>query len=151
MIHPDARLLRELQHDSNRSIAEIAEAAGLSTSACHRRIKQFEEQGLVTGYGARLDPARLGLGLHVFVEIALASQSREAMDRFEEAVGQFQEILECHLTSGSADYVLRVAARDLEQFDGVHRNVLARLPGVSSMQTRFSIRRIKAWEGYPVQ
>jgi Lrp/AsnC family transcriptional regulator, leucine-responsive regulatory protein len=100
-----------------------------------------------------LDPRALGLSVEVFVEITLTSQSREAMDRFERSVCDFDEILECHLMSGAADYILRVAAKDLEQYDWdwVHRECLARLPGVSAMRSSFSLRRIKQMRGYPVR
>jgi len=147
----DIAILQALQADSRRSIAELGECAGLSSSACHRRIRALEEQGFIAGYGARLVPAKLGLQLHAFVEISLTSQSQESMDRFEAAVRRFDEILECHLMSGTADYQLRVAAADLEDFDSIHRNCLARLPGASSIRTSFSIRAIKSWAGYPVR
>jgi len=147
----DRSLVHALQNDSSRSIAELAEQAGTSTSGCHRRIKSLEAAGLIVGYSAVLDPYRLGLKLQAFVEITLNSQSREAMDRFEQAVGDFDDILECHLMSGNADYILRIAATDLEQFDRIHRECLARLPGVSSMRSSFSIRTIKRWRGYPTK
>jgi Lrp/AsnC family leucine-responsive transcriptional regulator len=150
MDRADIALLEALQRDSSRSIAELSDAVGLSPSACHRRIKSLEEAGLVAGYAARIDPRKLGLKLMAFVEITLTSQSREAMDRFEAAVQDYDDILDCHLMSGAADYLLRVAAADLDQFDDIHRNCLARLPGVSSMRSAFAIRNIKQWRGYPV-
>jgi Lrp/AsnC family transcriptional regulator, leucine-responsive regulatory protein len=151
MDRADIALLDALQRDSSRSIAELAEAAGMSSSACHRRVKALEASGAIAGYAAQLDPQRLGLKLLAFVEITLTSQSREAMDRFEAAVGDYDDILDCHLMSGSADYLLRVAAADLEQYDRIHRDCLARLPGVSAMRSAFAIRRIKRWRGYPVK
>lgn len=147
----DHRLLIELQRDSSSSIADLAERVGTSSSACHRRIKALEAAGVITGYSAVLDPKRLGLSLQAFVEITLVSQSREAMERFEQAASAFDDILECHLMSGSGDYILRIAARDLEQFDHIHRDCLARLPGVSAMRSSFAIRTIKRWQGYPVR
>ncbi len=150
MDRADTALLQALQQDSSRSIAELAEVAGLSPSACHRRIRALEQAAIVTGYAARVDPRRMGLAVQAYVEITLTSQSREAMDRFEAAVGDFDDILECDLMSGSADYLLRVAASDLDQFDHIHRDCLSRLPGVSAMRSSFSIRRIKRWSGYPV-
>ena len=145
----DRRIIHALQTDSSRSLAELAEQVGASASGCHRRIKSLESAGLILGYSAVLDPQRLGLTLQAFVEITLTSQSRETMDRFEQAVGDFDDILECHLMSGNADYILRIAARDLEQFDRIHRECLSRLPGVSSMRSSFAIRTIKRWSGYP--
>jgi len=151
MDRSDIALLEALQDDSALSIADLAERVALSPSACHRRVKAMEQSGIITSYGARLDPKLLGLSVEVFVEITLNSQSREAMDRFEQAVGDFDDILECHLMSGSADYLLRVAARDLGQYDAIHRDCLARLPGVSAMRSSFSLRRIKQMRGYPVR
>lgn len=151
MDRADLALLEAIQADSSLSVAELAEKVALSPSACHRRIKALEQVQVIAGYGARLDPRKLGLTVEVFVEITLISQSREAMDRFEQAVSDFDDILECHLMSGTADYLLRVAARDLEQYDRIHRDCLARLPGVSSMRSSFSLRRIKQMIGYPVR
>ncbi|MFZ9396316.1 MAG: Lrp/AsnC family transcriptional regulator [Erythrobacter sp.] len=146
----DAKLLDALQRDSTQSIATLAEHAALSPSACHRRIRALEQSGIITGYGARLDPQRLGLSLEVFVEITLTGQSDAVMGRFEAAVQEFDDILECHLMSGASDYLLRVAATDLKQFDTIHRECLARLPGVASMRSSFQIRSIKRWTGYPI-
>ena len=150
MDRADTAIIVALQQDSSRSIAQLAELAGVSPSACHRRIRTLEESGVVTGYRAQVDARRLGLKLQAFVEITLTGQNREAMDRFEAAVADFDDILECHLMSGNADYLLRVAAADLDQFDHIHRECLSRLPGVSSMRSSFSIRPIKRWTGYPV-
>lgn len=150
MDRADYALLEALQRDSSQSVADLAEAVALSSSACHRRIRALEEAGVIIGYGARLAPRKLGLSVEVFVEITLTSQSREAMDRFEQAVGDFDDILECHLMSGAADYLLRVAAADLDQYDRIHRDCLARLPGVSAMRSSFSLRQIKRMQGYPV-
>ncbi|GGZ12102.1 Lrp/AsnC family transcriptional regulator [Novosphingobium colocasiae] len=150
MDRADRAIMTALQADSSRSIADLAALVNLSPSACHRRTRALEEEGLILGYAARVDPRRIGLTVEVFVEITLTSQSREAMDRFERAVGDFDDILECHLMSGSADYQLRVAALDLDHYDRIHRDCLARLPGVSAMRTSFSLRRIKRFEGYSV-
>lgn len=145
----DRSILNALQEDSSRSISELADIVGASTSSCHRRIKSLESAGLIVGYSALLDPQQLGLKLQAFVEITLESQGRDAMESFEQAVRGFDEILECHLTSGNADYILRIAAHDLEQFDSIHRECLSLLPGVSAMRSSFAIRTIKRWRGYP--
>ncbi|MEO5707882.1 MAG: Lrp/AsnC family transcriptional regulator [Alteraurantiacibacter sp.] len=146
----DSLILDSLQRDSSLSIAELADIAGVSASACHRRIKSLEAAQIIRGYSAQLDAHKLGLKLNAFVEITLTGQSSEAMAAFEQAVLDYADILECHLMSGNADYLLRVAARDLEHFDTIHRDCLSRLPGVSSMRSSFAIRKIKRWSGYPV-
>lgn len=144
----DRKLLAALQADSHASLAQLAERVGLSSSACHRRMRALEEAGTITGYGARVDPARVGLNLHALIDITLESQSREAMERFEHAALGFPDILECYLISGTADYRLRIAALDMTDYDRLHRECLARLPGVSVMHTSFVIRPVKAWNGY---
>lgn len=147
----DAQILRSLQADSSGSIAELAERIGLSTSACHRRVRQLEEMGLIERYVARLGREALGLALEVFVEITLHSQSEESLEAFEGAVTDSEDILECHLMAGQADFLLRVAARSVDHFDQIHRKTLAKLPGVSSMHSSFVLRSTKTWQGYPVE
>ena len=150
MERADLALISALQRNSSYSLAELAAQVGVSASACHRRVRALETAGIITGYAAQIDPARLGLKAIAFVEITLTSQSREAMDRFEAAVQDYPEIIDCHLMSGGADYLLRVAAADLEHYDRIHRDCLSRLPGVSAMKSSFAIRRIKRWGGYPL-
>ena len=146
----DHRILSELQKDSSRPISDIAERINLSLSACHRRIKMLEDAGVIDGYCAQLDKRSLGLEVDVFVEISLNSQSQEAFEAFETAVRSCDEILECHLTTGNADYMMRVVARDVSGYDLIHRHTLAKLPHVASMHSTFALRAIKAWQGYPV-
>lgn len=150
MDNVDVKLLRALQADSRRPLHAIAEEIGLSASACHRRQRLLEDSGVIAGYAARLAPEKLGLAFDIFVEISLASQSREALEAFESAVRSAEEILECHLISGEGDYRLRLVARDMSDYDRLHRERLSRLPGVASMKSSFAIRAIKSWRGYPL-
>jgi DNA-binding Lrp family transcriptional regulator len=147
----DRIILDELQADSSQPMAQIANKAGLSLSACHRRVKLMEADGLIEGYTARLNPKALGFQLEVFAEISLFSQHHSALEEFEQAVLQHEEILECKLTTGASDYILRVIARDVADYDRIHRNVLSDLPGVASMRSIFALRTIKAWQGLPVR
>ena len=146
----DAAILHALQIDSSPPVARLAERLSMSASTCHRRIRALEEKEIIAGYAAQVDPKALGLNLHAFVEITLIGQSRETMDRFEAAVSGFDDVLECHLMSGDADYLLRVAATDVDAFDRVHRTCLSRLPGVASMRSSFSIRQVKPMSPYRV-
>ena len=147
----DLKILGELQEDSRQPIADIAKRAGLSLSACHRRIKMLESSGMIDGYGARLNAKELGLEIEVFAEISLVSQHHSALEKFERAVLRHDEILECKLTTGASDYILRVIAKDVADYDRIHRNVLSDLPGVASMRSIFALRTIKAWRGLPVR
>ena len=146
----DRKLLRLLQDDSRRSVQELGEAAGLSPSACHRRVKALEEHGAIDGYRAVLDPRVLGFDMQFFIEVGLVSQQEAVLDAFEAAVADIPEVLECHLMAGEADYLLRVVCRDPEDFERLHRRLAARLPGVARLHSNMSIREVKARQGLPV-
>ena len=147
----DQKLLRLLQSDCRLSIAELAEQVNLSTSACHRRVKQLEETGKIDGYSARLNARNLGFRIQVYVEISLDSQSDDSLSRFEQAARNCEDILECHLMAGDADYLVKVAARSTDHYERIHRQSLARLPGIRSMKSNFVLRTIQAWSGYQVE
>jgi len=146
----DRKLLRELQRDSRRSVQMLGEAVGLSASTCHRRIRALEEAGLIEGYRAALNAARLGLSMQFFIEVGLTSQSEAALEAFEAAVREIPEVLECHLMAGHSDYILRVVCRDHEDFERLHRLLSARLPGVARIHSNMSIRTVKARTGLPI-
>ena len=146
----DARIVRALQRDSSRPVAELASAVGLSPSACHRRVKLLEKAGVIAGYVARLDRRALRLDVEVIVEVTLESPGEAAMNAFESAVAQCEPVGECVKVSGKSDYLLRVAARDLDDFERIHRDLLAQLPGVARTETRFVLRTVRPWQGYPV-
>ncbi|MFN9909504.1 MAG: Lrp/AsnC family transcriptional regulator, partial [bacterium] len=99
---------------------------------------------------ALLDPRRLGRHTTVFVEITLSAQADEVLDAFERAVARVPEVLECHLMAGSADYLLKVVARDTEDFARIHRKSLATLPGVAQMQSSFALRTVRQTTALPV-
>jgi Lrp/AsnC family transcriptional regulator, leucine-responsive regulatory protein len=146
----DKIILRELQRQSHQPIAELAEKAGLSTSSAHRRVKLLEEARVITGYAATLDRMTLGLANEFFVEVSLTAQTEEAFEKFEKAVQRVPEILECHLMSGQFDYLLRVVASDVADYERIHRSRIARLPGIQRIQSSLALRTVKAWSGYPI-
>ncbi len=146
----DRILLRELQVNAQLGIAGLSEKAALSPSTAHRRVKLLEERGVITGYTATLDRKQLGLANEFFVEISLTGQTEDTMEKFERAVQRVPEILECHLMSGQFDYLLRVVARDAEDYERIHRGKIARLPGIHRIQSSLALRTVKAWSGYPI-
>ncbi len=146
----DKIILSLLQAKGNLPLADLAEKAGLSASSCHRRIKLLEEQGVITGYSATLNRKAIGLANEFFVEVSLNAQSEDVLEKFERAVARVPEILECHLMSGQFDYLLRVIARDAEDYERIHRTRLGRLPGVQRIQSSLALRTVKDWAGYPV-
>lgn len=146
----DLRLLRVLQRNGRASAAELSEAVHLSPSACHRRVQALERAGVITGYVALLSGARLGCKTTVFVEITLTGQSEEVLTAFERAVARVPEVLECHLMAGAADYLLKVAVADSEDFSHLHRRALSTLPGVAKMQSSFAMRTVRATTALPL-
>lgn len=146
----DRRLLAVLQARGRISNADLAEAVNLSPSACHRRVQRLETDGYIKGYVALLDPRRMGLATIVFVELTLTTQSEEVLDAFETAVKRIPDVLECHLMAGTADYILKLAVEDTEDFARIHRQHLTRLPGVSTMQSSFALRTVRQTTALPV-
>jgi Lrp/AsnC family transcriptional regulator, leucine-responsive regulatory protein len=146
----DKIILSLLQQSGNMALSDLAAKAGLSASSCHRRIKLLEAQGVIQGYAANLNRKSLGLANEFFVEVSLAAQTEEAFEKFEKAVSRVPEILECHLMSGQFDYLLRVVAKDAEDYERIHRTRLARLPGLQRIQSSLALRTVKDWSGYPL-
>ncbi len=146
----DLRILRVLQRRGRISNAELAEAAHLSASACHRRVQRLEAAGYISGYVALLDHRKFQRPTTVFVEITLSGQSDEVLDAFETAVKRVPDVLECNLMAGSADYLLKVVAEDTEDFARIHRQYLTRLPHVTQMQSSFALRTVFRTTALPI-
>ena len=146
----DLRLLRALQDNGRLSNAELSERANLSPSACHRRVQRLEREGIIDHYVAILDRRKLGRNVVVFVEITLSGQREDQLEVFETAVARIPEVQECYLMAGAADYLLKVVARDSEDFAEIHRRALSRLPGVSQMQSSFGLRTVKRSTALPI-
>ena len=146
----DKKLLAALQRRGRMSNAELSEQVNLSPSACHRRVQRLEAEGYIRDYVALLDPRKVGVPTTVFVEITLQGQADEVLDAFEKSVARIPDVLECHLMAGSADYLLKVVAENTEDFARIHRQYLARLPGVGQMQSSFALRTVFKTTALPV-
>jgi len=146
----DKRILTALQRKGRISNADLSEVVNLSPSACHRRVQRLEEEGFIRDYVALLNPHKMGLPTTVFVEITLQGQADEVLDAFEKAVARVPDVLECHLMAGTADYLLKVVVSDTEDFARIHRQYLARLPGVAQMQSSFALRTVFKTTALPV-
>jgi Lrp/AsnC family transcriptional regulator, leucine-responsive regulatory protein len=147
----DKSLLRHLQDHGRATNAELAEAARLSESACFRRVRALEAEKVITGYAATVDPRAVGLGLTVFVSITLSGQAEEVLAAFEAAVAEAPEIMECHLMTGQADYILRVVASDVDDLERLHATVLTRLPGVARINSSIALRTVVRRTALPVR
>lgn len=135
-------ILRLLQHDGRMSNADLAERVGLSPSACLRRVKMLEEKGIIRGYHAVIDDRSVHNLTTVIVQITLERLTDEALRRFEARIKECADIRECYLMTGEADYLLHVAARDLADYERIHKEELSRLPGVIRIHSNFAIRPV---------
>ena len=110
----------------------------------------WKTEGYIRDYVALLDARKVGVPSTVFVEITLRGQADDVLDAFEKSVACIPDVLECHLMAGSADYLLKVVAEDTEDFARIHRQYLARLPGVAQMQSSFALRTVFKTTALPV-
>lgn len=146
----DCAILNLLQEDGRSSNVKLADALNLSETPCWRRLKRLEEEGYIQSYQAHLDRKKLGFGVLAFVEISFSTHAEETLVKFEQAVLAIPEVLFCHNISGGADYLLQVVTENLESYETLSRNVIRRLPGVTSVKTSFSLKEIKATSKLPV-
>ena len=112
----DRRILSVLQRIGRITNAELARRVNLSATPCLERVRRLEREGYVQGYRAKLDPARLGAGLLVFVQVTLDRTSPDAFERFREEVVGLREVQDCHMVTGAFDYLLKIRARDIGAF-----------------------------------
>ena len=146
----DRRILDRLQDNARISNVELAREVGLSPSPCLRRVRDLEESGVIRRYAALVEPTRVGLGINVYVQITLEKQAEEALELFEEAIVKRPEVMECNLITGDADYLLRVAVADLEDFEKFLRDHLTRIPMVGSIKSSFVLKEVSSRTALPL-
>lgn len=146
----DVKILDLIQNDASMSVAEIAEAVGLSPSPCWRRIKRMEEQGFISRRVTILDHAKLGLGFEVIANVKLSMPSRENLETFEKAVSQWPEVVECITITGAVDYFVRIITTDIHAYDNFLRDKLLELGLVSDIQSRIVVNVAKRTTAAPL-
>lgn len=138
----DIAILDTLQQNGRISNAALAEKVGLSQSACSRRLDGLEQSGVIKGYHAHLSDAALGHPITVIVHISLAGQFEKSLSEFEAAVKRCPNVLSCHLMSGEYDYILRISARDLADYERIHKEWLTGMPHVIKINSSFALRPV---------
>ena len=139
----DLALLAVLQAQGRISNAELAERVNLSASACLRRMQRLEESGVIAGYAALVDPAKVGLGLQAFVRVQLAKHDAEAIAEFTRRVNDWDEVVACHALTGDMDYLLHVIVQDLDHFSRFLLDRLLNNSGVADVNSSFVLRAVK--------
>jgi Lrp/AsnC family leucine-responsive transcriptional regulator len=146
----DRRILRELQADGRITNLKLAEAVRLSPTAVLERVKRLTRDGVILGYEARLDPARLGAGLMVFIEVLLDRTLPDVLDQFRAAVQARPEILECHLVAGGFDYLLKTRVADMTAYRALLGSAIWSLPGVRETRTYAVMEEVKSSGRLPI-
>lgn len=145
----DRKILESLQRDGRLSNADLAEKVGLSASPCWRRVKALEEGRIIKGYVALVDAKAVGLPVSVFMSVSLTTQVQSALQRFEKAVQQRPEVMECYLMTGDSDYLLRVVVPDLEAYERFVMD-FTRIAGVGQIRSSFALRPVKQGTALPM-
>ncbi|MEM1175181.1 MAG: Lrp/AsnC family transcriptional regulator [Pseudomonadota bacterium] len=146
----DRRLLDELQRDNTRNQSDLADVAGMSRSSASRRIREFEEQGLIERQVALLDPRRAGFNIQVLLAVSMTEHTDENRQAFENHVNRLDEVTECFTVAGDRDYVLHVFAHDMESYTEFLNQEILKHPAVRSAGSTFVLRRVKYTTRLPV-
>jgi Lrp/AsnC family transcriptional regulator, leucine-responsive regulatory protein len=138
----DKAIVKALLADGRQSQVELAERVPLSPTAIARRIRALEEAGLIEGYQAQVSRKALGFTMMVVVQIGLKSQGEDLLAAFEKAAAAAPSVVSCYMMSGEDDYMLTVLARDLTDFERIHKEQLSQLPGVARLRSSFVLREV---------
>jgi Lrp/AsnC family transcriptional regulator, leucine-responsive regulatory protein len=146
----DRKILRVLQQEGRISNAELSERINLSPTPCLRRVKKLEDAGVISRYVAELDPASLGLKVSAYVFVRLARNSTVNAERFEGAIRTLQQVEECSVLSGEYDYLVKVVAKDLEDYERFIKQSLAAIEEVDTINTTIILKQVVSRQSLPV-
>ena len=146
----DRRILAELQTDGRMTNVELATRVGLTAPPCLRRVRALEERGAIKGYHAQLNAEALGYTITVFAMVSLKSQAEPDLKAFEAHVATLEPVRECHMLNGEIDFILKIVARSLQDFQSFLTSSLTTAPNVASVKTSLTIRTAKHMPGVPV-
>ncbi|MDH6232124.1 Lrp/AsnC family leucine-responsive transcriptional regulator [Mesorhizobium soli] len=146
----DSKIIAVLQSDGRITLQELADKVGLSPTPCARRLRMMEDEGIIKGYSAIIDQAKIGLPVSAFASIKLERQREEYLDRFAQTVSNWPEVVDCYLMTGQYDYLMRVVVADLAAYEAFLKTKLTRLEGVASIETSFALGQTKRSEVLPL-
>jgi DNA-binding Lrp family transcriptional regulator len=138
----DRAILAELQADGRLTVTELADRVRLTPGPCHRRLRELERSGVITGYRALVDPAAIGMGFEALVQVTLERGDASTVTAFEAAVAGLPQVRHAERLFGDPDYLLRVTARDLDDFAALRDHSLATLPGIHRLISTIVMKRI---------
>ena len=147
----DRRILDDLQADGRMTNVELARRAGISAPPCLRRVRALEEGGFIKGYHAQVDPQSLGFNVTVFAQVGLNSQAEPDLKAFEELVGIWPEVRECHMLAGETDFLLKIVAEDWDSYQRFLTTKLTAAPNIAHVKSALGIRSAKLLPGVPIR
>lgn len=146
----DRKILDLMQKDASLTIAEIAEQAGMSQSPCWRRIQRMRQTGIILGQVTLLDRKKVGLNAQIFAQIRLTAKGRENIEEFSETIRGFREVLDCYVTMGTTDFILRIVAEDINAYERFFFDQLSRVPGIQEINSMVALSEIKSTTALPL-
>jgi Lrp/AsnC family transcriptional regulator, cysteine-sensing transcriptional activator len=145
----DRKILSVMQNDVALSVAEIGSRVGLSSTPCWKRIQRLEAEGVITRRVALIDPAKVGLGITVFVSIETGDHSQDWLAKFAETVQAMPEVMEFYRMAGDVDYMLRVVVPDIAGYDAFYKKLIGTVP-LKNVTSRFAMEKIKSTTALPI-
>jgi DNA-binding Lrp family transcriptional regulator len=146
----DRKIIAELQAEGRLTVTELAQRVGLSVAPCHRRLRELERTGAIRGYRAVVDPAAIGLGFEVLVQVTMDREDAATVAEFERGLAEIPEVRHAERLFGDPDYLLRVATADLAAYQTLRDEQLATLPGVQRLTSTIVMKRIVEERPYPI-
>jgi Lrp/AsnC family leucine-responsive transcriptional regulator len=140
----DKMILKRLQADGRKPVAELAREVHLTTSPCLERVHRLEQEGYIQGYSALLDPQQLGARLLAFVEVRVDRTTPEIFEKFRAIVESLDEVVECHMVAGGFDYLIKIRVADMEAYRKFLGESLATLPGIAQTHTYIAMEEVKS-------
>jgi DNA-binding Lrp family transcriptional regulator len=145
----DRKMLAELQAAGRLTVTDLAQRVALSVAPCHRRLRELERTGVIRGYRAIVDPAALGFGFEVLVQVTMDREDASTITEFERGLAAIPEVRHAERLFGDPDYLLRVATADLASYQALRDEKLATLPGVQRLTSTIVMKRIVDDRPYP--
>jgi DNA-binding Lrp family transcriptional regulator len=146
----DVKILAALQDDAKLSNLELAARVRLSPSPCLARVRRLERSGFIIRYATLLDAAALGLGVSVFIQVALEKQVERSLELFESAMQRYPQVMECYLMSGDSDYMIRVVVSDVRALERFIVHELSKIPGLANIRSSFALKQVKYKTALPL-
>src|SRR5258708_25458916 len=140
----DRKILAELQAQGRLTVTELAQRVALSVAPCHRRLRELERTGAILGYRAIIDPAAVGLGFEVLVQVTMHREDASTITEFERGLTDIPEVRQAERLFGDPDYLIRVATADLASYQPLRDQKLASLPGLQRLNSTIVMKRVLA-------